>query len=100
MMYFAVITFLVLAWMREHGKAMWLEQMCKRYIADNQELKSKVSARVEPVAPVKVPPLCAMCRNVMTNGTGCGWLERPNGKKYVPVCHSCKMEFHSLMRSK
>jgi ribosomal protein S14 len=98
----AFAVFMVLAWLREHGRAIRLENLCRKCIEDMRVWESKEKARVEPVAPVKVQasPRCTMCGHCMSMGSKCFSMSRktaPNTKMAI-VCNACNSKFHAMMK--
>src|ERR1700677_2018466 len=83
---FALLIFMVLAWMREHGrwlrevkKSIELEAFGRRVIAEIAELEAGDRARAQVVtAPLPPPgavlPKCFMCGARMRPESAYGWL--------------------------
>jgi hypothetical protein len=94
----AFLVFFIIAWLREHGRAVRLEQVCRRCIDDIKRFESKVPAREESVLPVKPPPKCTMCGKRILNGTECGWITKGIGsEEYLFVCKECTTRTHAML---
>jgi hypothetical protein len=102
----AFLVFMVLAWAREHGRAIRLENLCRKCIEDMREWESKESARVEAAAPapaVKESNLvqCTMCSKRLPVGAKAFSMfrKRAPDTKIALVCEACNSKFQGMMRA-